>query len=396
MYMCECSIEMTQLLHVIYSIYYFQGPSVFYKVSGSRSMDDCTDKVWSKMVLSCHSTNRNDNMQIGRLLQISSLSKVHGPEELVITFTKSENHQLWSNIKLRYFECQSYLEKDMFIPGDIANSMLSTECSENNKYYNKKVLFVKSKLFTNYSIVVVNKFKYINNYKHKACALLGNTVLNSKSIIVTYSTSLYDLELCKKGSTVINFKLLDYKFKNHKEKVGQLVISAGDSRTFKVDIYSNLVSYNIYLPDINLPHCRIYHHNGNCDILMSRTDEKQCIAVISFLENQQGHYSWNINFLSEPKVILEDTNYPEIYRYCKYDLSKCSLKFISWIEASELCKNKSSYLPSINSFEEMNLLYQKIKEEYGNNWKLKLLKNSSIEVLYQPVGIYIGLQIKVR
>ena len=103
--------------------------------------------------------------------------------------------------------------------------------------------------------------------------------------------------------------------------------------------------------------------------------------------------------------------------FCENDVATCQGKFVSWNKAHEMCKRKGMHLPSVHSVNDLNHIAHVVKnyecqasqmnvsvkfnQTTGNLAKEQKRfiaiaeKDYTIEVMYQTIAIYLGLNTKV-
>ncbi len=158
--------------------------------------------------------------------------------------------------------------------------------------------------------------------------------------------------------------------------------------TFDVDIYIPIKTIPLCYVPVHLDRGSAYHRlyaPQNCDFEISvKSLNAEILHSFVFLENP--------NFFN---MSLKVPDYLKLHSACSSSSVTCFDKFFTWKEAADLCADQGMTLPSVNSDRDTKAIQQQVYEFQKHSSCVKT-GSYSMEILYQTVGIFVGLNFQVR
>ncbi len=159
-------------------------------------------------------------------------------------------------------------------------------------------------------------------------------------------------------------------------------------------------SFSLPIPLMTLPRCygeqTVLNKFNNPFCLLSRLC-KPGHLYISLSQNLISQKDKFLILINQQNTRTKHNGQIQIHQICQAPSTECYATFISWNEAQKTCHKRAMYLPSVHSSEERNIIYNQIKQKECRDSYVKLHDaNLKIQVMYQTIAIYIGINTKVR
>ncbi len=176
---------------------------------------------------------------------------------------------------------------------------------------------------------------------------------------------------------------------------------------FNTSFNSSFGEHEIFLPTTVLPQCFWHTHLPENKILTDHTFCKMKIIFTTTHKPVEVNKSVQVKYLEDQaaaerrKLSSFSTNLTlyTLVPMCNSSFSSCVEQTISWKDAKCHCSESGLLLPSIHSKGDIDNLFftlSKHNEKFLSKGKFFTASNSEHphrSILYQPLGVYIGLQV---
>ncbi len=345
----------------------------------------------------CKRTNANSHRMTFRANEknrihhkIRTISSRHTvPETFEIYTDEQDLENCWGTITMNFLSCNKTLKTNSLVPLALVEPLLTTFCARltNSEFRTKDARELSAFLIKhgfNVFLLEQPKESWLGHFWHqhlgqKLAVMEQHAVLNI-NFNRSRNTLYLETNISKKSNNAtIKYFVFDCRDSNFES----------DTKSFEVELPFGFT--DIFIPTLHMPFCFLPTGvMGNLCYFDLKVDRSLLDPMNTFHV-----HSPHIDEVEHKR----DIKYQHLHLrpQCVFEFNNCSTEFLSWNEAFRLCKSKGLDLPSVFSSQDMITIKQQTDRVQCRFSLRNLIHYNEIltEIIYQTIGIYIGLNNKV-